>query len=95
MSNKPNHLNHFRNPVQLADGEATVEDMRGCVGVSVITGTGATATVSRVDSPTATAHGTGARAVGTVAATTLTSYTVDWPYLRISTAGGPATVSVY
>ena len=91
----PFHLNHIRRPDQLLAGEAINRDVRGCVGISAIAGAGATVTVSRIDSLDATAHGTGARAVGTVAATTLGTFTVDWAFVRISTAGGPATVSVH
>jgi hypothetical protein len=50
-------------------------------------------TVSRVDTRHATTHTTGSNAF-TVAATTKSSIGVDWPFYRVSTAGGPARLSL-
>ena len=90
----PSHLNHFRRPEDLADGDAVNRDARGCVYLTVIAGSGATVTVSRVAGMDAAAHGTGAFAVDTVAAGTRETYQVDWPYLRISVAGGTASFAL-
>lgn len=64
-------------------------DARGASNLTVISGSGATTTVSRVDSMAAAAHTTGTENQFTVAATTKTVTAVDWPFYRISVAGGP------
>jgi hypothetical protein len=76
----------------LQDGEAIVVDCRRVVRLSVITGAGATATVSRVDSGGATAHTTGASNQFTVGASSRTTTDVDWPFYRVSVAGGSCRV---
>lgn len=78
----------LRGPRVLGDGEAYVIDARALRQLTVITGAGCTATVSRVDTPDAGAHTTGAENAFTVAATTKTTTAVDWPFYRISAAGG-------
>lgn len=61
--------------------------------ISVITGAGATATISRVNGAEASEHIAG---VGqyTVAAVALDSIEVDWPYYHVSVAGGTCRVAV-
>jgi hypothetical protein len=81
-------------PVTIAAGEARIFDVRRAVRITVISGTGATATVSRVDSPGASAHTTGTENQFTVAATTKTATDVDWPFYRVSAAGGSVRVAV-
>lgn len=78
---------------ELVDGESVVlrANRAEFVRVTLYAGTGATITYSRVSSQNATAHTTGALQ-GTVAATELLSFGVDWPFYRVSVAGGPATV---
>ena len=78
----------------LADGAAVVLDARGFANLTVITGAGATATVSRVDAADADAHTTGTANSFTVAATTATVTPVDWPFYRISVAGGACRVAL-
>lgn len=76
----------------LADGESLVITP-GSGWLTVISGAGATVTVSRVDSRRATAHTTGTENSFTVAATTRTTTEVDWPYYRVSVAGGPCRIA--
>lgn len=94
--------------VALADGEAVVMDCRGFKNLTIITGSGATATYSRVDSrgknnspatagPALTAAvfpvaTTGTENGATVAATTKLLIPIDWAYFRVSTASGPCRV---
>lgn len=78
----------------LASGAAVVIDARGMKYITVITGSGATATVSRVDTPTASAHTTGTENSFTVAATTKTATAVDWPFWRVSVASGPCRIGL-
>lgn len=84
----------FRQKVySLAAGEAVVIDARGLSTITVITGAGATATVSRVDDDGASAHTTGTENQFTVAATTRTATTIDWPFFRVSVSGGSCRVA--
>lgn len=69
----------------LAAGEAVNVDARGFLNLSVITATGCTATVSRVDSLAASAHTTGNNQF-TVNEETLSTTEVDWAFYRISAA---------
>jgi hypothetical protein len=79
---------------QLDDGQSVViPTYVGERNLTVITGAGATATISRVDDIGASAHTTGAENQFTVAATTRTVTAIDWPYYRISVAGGACRVS--
>lgn len=78
----------------IAAGAALVIDARHCRNLTIITGAGATATYSRVDSPTAIAHVSGAENGGTVAATTKLVTVVDWPWYRIDSAGGTTRVGI-
>jgi hypothetical protein len=80
--------------VALAASGAVVVDARGMSSLTVITAAGATATVSRVDSATAGAHTSGAENSFTVAASTRTVTAVDWPFYRVSVAGGAARVAL-
>jgi hypothetical protein len=77
----------------LADGESFVFDVRGALRLTVITGAGADATVSRVDSVAASAHTTGVNAF-TVAENTKTTTDADWPFYRVSVAGGACRVAI-
>lgn len=93
-------------PVSLADGDAVVIDARGMATLTIITGSGATATYSRVDSrpprtagPAATASVVPAATTGTengatVAATTKLAITVDWQFYRVSVAGGTCRIGL-
>lgn len=78
----------------IGDGQAVTVDARGMASLTVIAGTGATVTVSRVDSKTASAHTTGDGNSFTVAADARETIPVDWPYYRISTAGGACRYSL-
>lgn len=72
-------------PVTLADGEASVFDIRGNRGINIVAGAGATVTHSKVDSLTAGAHDTATDA--TIAAGS-EGFVENWAFVRISTAGG-------
>lgn len=86
---------HFQREVTtLGDAQAQVFPTQGMARITVITGAGCTATVSRVDSSTASAHTTGTQNSFTVAPTTATVTPVDWPYFRVSAAGGSCRVGV-
>lgn len=73
----------------LADGEAAVIEATDAIKLTIITGAGCTATVSRVDSRDATGHTTGTENQFTVAATSRHEEGADWPFYRISASGGP------
>jgi hypothetical protein len=82
----------------VALGGATTIDARNAVAVIVRAGTGATVTVSAVDSIGASVHTTGAENTVDVAANTfanLFSVLGAWPFYRVSSAGGTARVGVY
>ena len=79
----------------LDDGAAVVAPVtEGEVNLTVITAAGATATVSRVDSVDASAHTAGATNQFTIAATTRIVTPVDWPFYRVSVAGGSCRVAL-
>lgn len=78
----------------LADGQGVTVDARGMASLTVIAGAGATVTVSRVDTKNADAHTEGEGNSFTVAATERETIPVDWPYYRISTAGGACRYSL-
>jgi len=78
----------------LADGAAHNIDARGGLNLTIITGTGATATYSRVDSKDATAHTSGTENGGTVSANTKLVIQNDWPFYRVSSAGGTTRVGL-
>jgi hypothetical protein len=70
-------------PVTLAAAAARVFDIRGCRGLVILPGAGATVTYSRVDTSDAEAHDT-----DTDATTTVEAFLDDWSFYRVSTAGG-------
>lgn len=81
----------------IAAAGAQTFDARGAVAVLVRAGTGATATVSAVDSLAAAAHTAGAENQATVAANTFENlFTLlgAWPFFRVSSAAGSTRVSV-
>jgi hypothetical protein len=80
--------------IPLASGGSTVVDARGMATLTVIAGAGATVTVSRVDSATAVADSTDTQGNFTVAAGAMTATPVDWPFYRVTSAGGAARVGV-
>jgi len=67
----------------MAAGDAVNVDMRGCIKLTLLPGAGATATVSRVSNTQATAHST-----STVTIPADNIIPIDWPFLRLSVAGG-------
>ena len=79
---------------ELAEDEQFVFDARGMAVLTVITGTGATATVSRVDDDEAEEHTTGTENAFTVAAETRTVTQVDWPFYLVSVADGSCRVAL-
>lgn len=78
-------------PVTLAAGEGQTFDIRGNRGVNIIAGAGATATYSKVDSLSASAHDTATDA--TVAAGS-EAFVEKWAFIRVSSAGGNTRVCV-
>lgn len=82
------------NVTTLAAGEAETFDCRGMAAITIITGAGATATYSRVNDETDAAHVTGAENGSTVAATTKLTIPTDWPFIRVSSAGGATRVAM-
>ena len=77
--------------VQLADGDAIVLEVWRGIRFAVVPGSGSTVTFSKVDSDKATAHDSDTQET----TTTFLARTVDWPYVRVSTAGGAARVAVF
>ena len=88
---KNQYLNHFRPVYEMEEDEAMVADVRGCVLLAITAGAGATVTYSRVDSKDAGAHGSD---TDTVTTGTFESIPVEWPFYRVSVAGGTAKVAV-
>ena len=81
-------------PATIATDTGRVVDCRGFGKLTIIAGAGATASVSRVDLPDATAHTTGAQNTEPdVTANTRITIDVDWPFFYVSSAGGPSRVS--
>lgn len=76
-------------PVTIADGAAQVFDVSSGIRFSIFPASGTTATYSRVDSKTAASHDT-----TTTAVTALTAIDVDWPFFRVSSAGGATRVAL-
>lgn len=72
----------------LATGEAITVVALGLIRFTVIPGSGATVTVSKVDSPGATSHDSDTEETTTAEKT----YDVKYPYYRISTASGSARI---
>ena len=78
--------------IDLAAGEAiTIPSSLGAV-LHIITGSGATASYSKVDSSDASAHDTPTTL--TLAADSEVTVTVAWPFYRVSTAGGAVRVAL-
>lgn len=80
--------------IALADTNAFTFDARALKNITVITDAGCTATVSRVDTANANAHTAGATNQFTVAPTTRTVTPLDWPFYRVSAAGGTCRVAL-
>jgi len=80
--------------IPLADGEARTLQADGAAFLSVITDATGEATISRVDSNNAAEHTAGANNQISVAAEAIETIPVDWPYYRISVAGGSARVAL-
>jgi hypothetical protein len=72
-----------------AGGSVVVRPENAALKLVIITGTGCTADVSRVDRWDATAHTTGSEnAEDTIPANTRQSVEIDWPYYLITATGG-------
>lgn len=82
----------FEEPAVLEAGGAKNFDVHMLNKITIITGAGATATYSRVDSMDAVAHTTGVENGTTVPANTKETIDVDWPFFRVSVAGGTCRV---
>lgn len=89
MATQFNESPTTRQPITLAADETLVIDCRGCTLLRVKEGAGATATVTEVDSVSASAAGT--TDVSTDA-TSATGLTVAWPYYHVSVTGGACVV---
>lgn len=79
--------------IGIGDGEAEVIDTRGLAKLTIITDGAATATYSRVDSKDASAHTAGSNNGATVSPDSALSIDVDWPFFRVSSAGGSIRVA--
>jgi hypothetical protein len=80
---------------KLTDGQKVVVSAEGgWQKLTVITGAGAVATVSRVDSNNVTDHTPGATNQFAVAAATRIITDVDWPHYLVSVAGGDCRVGL-
>ena len=75
----------------LADGEAVVKDALGLAKLTIETGAGCTATWSRVDTYNASAH---TAQTATQGASGRTVIDIDWPFFRVSAAGGSCRVAM-
>lgn len=76
--------------VSLEDGDAEVLEARTADHVQVVPGSGATVTVSKVDSQDASSHDSDS----SEDLTSETTRDAVWPFYRVSTAGGSARVAV-
>jgi hypothetical protein len=84
---------------ELGDGEAINVRARGSVQrnagrLTVVTGSGATATISRVNDLHASARGTGGAVEESVTEDSHLSIEVDWPFYRVSVTGGSCHVAM-
>lgn len=75
---------------EIPDGEGRVFALYRGIRLTIIPGTGSTVTYSKVDSEDATAHDTATQDTTGVELT----IEADWPFYRVSTAGGTARVAV-
>lgn len=73
----------------LAAGESVIVYARNLVTLRVKPGAGATVTVSEVDGPTATVHGTTDL---TTDATSAVGALVAWPYILVTVTGGSCVI---
>lgn len=84
---------HFE-PEEIATGAAKNFDARGFTTFTILAPAGTTVTFSRIMSMAATGHNNDPTAAQeTVAATNINAEIVDWPYYRVSAAGGPCQVA--
>src|SRR5690349_6890835 len=80
--------------ITITSGTPQVIDMRGKNRLTVITATGTTATVSRVDNLDASSDTSGSENTQTVSANTALVLDTDWPFYRISVPSGSCRVAV-
>lgn len=78
----------------ILSGAAVNVDTKGAMNLTIIAGTGATATYSRVDKADASAHTTGTENGTTVSANTKLVILNDWPFFRVSSSGGTTRVGL-
>ncbi len=80
-------------PTTIVVGTPQNFDARGRTYFTILAPVGSTVTFSRVNSSGASAHVTDpATAQVVVTADTISNIPVDWPFYRVSTAGGPCDV---
>ncbi len=85
---------YAHSPRTLTAGTSIVLDLRGVGAITIITSAGATATISRVNSAAAVADSTDTAANQSFSANTRTKVGVDWPYFRVTAAGGSVRVGL-
>lgn len=73
----------------LSSGTGVTLNTTGMARITILPGAGATVTYSMVDTKTETSHDAGT----STNVTTPTTLDVEWPYYRITTAGGSARVA--
>lgn len=76
----------------LAADDSITMDVRSAKLFTIIAAAGATVVVSRVDSLDARIHGINARLYSAPPPNALTTYTVDWPFIRVTTTGAGCVV---
>ena len=86
------HFGHT--PRTLAAGTSAVIDTRNFSRITITTEAASTATVSRVNSVTAVANSAAVAQNFTVAAATRGVTAVDWPFFRVTAAGGTVHVGL-
>ena len=76
--------------ITVTDGNSVLLVAMGAIRFTVVPTSGATVTISKVDSPSATSHDTDT----TETITAETTYDISWPYYLISTADEDMRVGV-
>lgn len=80
--------------VTLTTGNYCIVPAAGMANLTVVAGSGCTATIRRVDNETGDATGNSVDDVGTVSASTVLTTPVDWPWYRVEAAGGSCRVAL-
>jgi hypothetical protein len=77
-------------PISISSGGTVVLSVYNGIRLGIIPGSSTTATYSKVDSETATAHDNATSATATVH----TAIDIEWPYYMVTSSGGTTRVAL-